>query len=369
MLSALIYAGEVLNNSTYTQAAESLLFFFEENMISQNGVLHYYDPNENQAYLDGQLLDTSFMARALLESYQYTNDHQYLLSAENLLDYMLASLYDVQGGGFNERNSTSVNLYRNDELVRTTKSEEENGIAAYAMALAFNLTGNGRYSEAALTTLGRFMYEQVRLKNMVYYSGAISKLTGQNNPPVLIDLSTTHDGKKVNFNVRFYDIEGDTPSYMNVVIDGETYNLTPNYQSAYWLRYTASISLSPGDHVYYFEGNTYKRELTDSLGRELRFHLNIKSDEDVPLVSVEVIIGAIVLGSILILLWAVLKERQKGLRFKGPKDDSERLKKQVLSIKKKHPKWSPKRIADEVNKNLPIGKRMKTIDVKNILRK
>lgn len=159
MVLALIEAWKVLKDGRYREVAVKVLDFWDRHMMTDRGVLAYFDPDKGKGELDGVLGDNAWMAIAFLKGYQAFGRKRYLEDAEKILDFMITDLYDTSNGGFFERRSTSKEFYREGELVSLNKPYVENGVAAYALILAYRITGNDGYLYKARETMGAFLGE------------------------------------------------------------------------------------------------------------------------------------------------------------------------------------------------------------------
>ncbi|HBO84362.1 MAG TPA: hypothetical protein DD641_05210 [Deltaproteobacteria bacterium] len=162
MIIALFYASDNLKDARYKAIAKKALNFFEREMITQNGVLSYYDNVQKKGFLDGQLEDNAWTALAFLEAYKATKEKRLLEMAEgSVIRFAMERLYDSKGGGFFERRSTSKGFYRDGELFIDEKHPKENSVMAYALFRAYKLTGNTDYLKKAEETIGLFMDEHM----------------------------------------------------------------------------------------------------------------------------------------------------------------------------------------------------------------
>ena len=159
MVMTLIEAWKVLKEERYRKIAEKVLDFWKDKMLTNWGVLSYYDPQKGKGELNGLLSDNAWMALAYLKAYEAFKEDKYLEVAQRILDFLITNLYDTSNGGFFERRSTSREFYREEELFSPAKPYVANGVAAYALILAYRFTGNDGYEYKARETIGAFLKE------------------------------------------------------------------------------------------------------------------------------------------------------------------------------------------------------------------
>jgi len=155
MIITFFYASEVLNNKTYKDIAVRSADFFKNKMLTDNGILHFYD--ENGAQLNGLLLDNAYMSLAFAEAYRYTGDEIYKNAALMLINFSLKRLYDAKTGAFFERNSTDKHFYIGDEYFLEQMSYSGNSVMALALVNAYDLTNDKKYLYNANTIIGYFI--------------------------------------------------------------------------------------------------------------------------------------------------------------------------------------------------------------------
>ncbi|HHL39981.1 MAG TPA: thioredoxin domain-containing protein [Deltaproteobacteria bacterium] len=157
MASTLLRAAAVLGDERYAEAGRRALEFIRKELLTDYGVLSYYDHKDGRAHINGNIEPNAWAALAFLEAYGLTGEKSYLESAGKVLDFALEHLYDGESGGFFERRSTDDAYYRPGELFVDEKPLEENGVMAYALYLAYEATGDEDYLLRARQTLGVFV--------------------------------------------------------------------------------------------------------------------------------------------------------------------------------------------------------------------
>lgn len=168
MILTMFYAANVLDDDSYREMATNTLNFFQDSMISDDGVLHYFDRDEGKGLLNGQLIDNAWMAQAFIEGYKETQDAKYLRTATDIVEYSLNRLYDKNVGGFYERNSTNTDLYLKKELFLDSKPFNGNVIMANALVKLYDITKNEEYLKKSLETIGQFLGKSVEIDNLPY---------------------------------------------------------------------------------------------------------------------------------------------------------------------------------------------------------
>ena len=124
---------------------------FLERMLGERGMLYTYAVTPA---LDGQALANTGALLAFTEGFSTLGDGRYLQDAEKVAAFALDRLYDWRSGGFFERNSESVAVYRPAERISLAKHTEENALFAYGMLRLHLATGRPEYLEAGMKTLG-----------------------------------------------------------------------------------------------------------------------------------------------------------------------------------------------------------------------
>ncbi|MEH6823935.1 MAG: DUF255 domain-containing protein [Motiliproteus sp.] len=170
-LITFLQAARLLNDRRYLSRATRAADFLATRMVGERGGYSYFDPrdfdprkadspNKDQEHhitrLDGQLSDNAWLAEALLMTYQATKEKRYLDTAERIIGFVAAHLYDPESGGFFARHSGSSPAYRAGEQVLLDKDLEDNGRMAKALLHAYQITGNLDYRKMLEDTTGYF---------------------------------------------------------------------------------------------------------------------------------------------------------------------------------------------------------------------
>lgn len=130
------------------EIALDTLHYLLEHMVDENGVYHVRT-SQGAKEIQGNVRDVAYLLLATIEAYFVTDDQQYEDAAIALADFALSHFYDRNGGGFFKQHTQDMQHFANAEI-------EENGIMTYALLKLHNVTGNLRYRNAAVKTMGRF---------------------------------------------------------------------------------------------------------------------------------------------------------------------------------------------------------------------
>jgi len=144
MIAALSYAGRVMDDSEYIDAAEKSARFILSRMTSEDGrLLGRYRDGIAANY--GLLDDYAFLSWGLMEAYSATFDVLYLEKAISLTDSMIEQFWDDEKGGF------FLNGKEADKLILRPKEFYDgaipsgNSVAAMNLVRLARMTGSGRY--------------------------------------------------------------------------------------------------------------------------------------------------------------------------------------------------------------------------------
>ncbi|MBI5748973.1 MAG: thioredoxin domain-containing protein [Nitrospinae bacterium] len=150
-----------LSDGRYKEIALLSLQFIQKNILTEKGVLSYYDPSKKEKGLTGQLEENLWAILAFKEAYLYTKDKNYLNTAETLAQFVVINLYDKKQGGFYEFSSKGERPY----LL--------NGLAAYTMLELYKLTNKAEYLKTAKETIGIFPPDKNKPSSPYFVRGAM----------------------------------------------------------------------------------------------------------------------------------------------------------------------------------------------------
>jgi len=176
----LLFAATYLDDPDLEKVAISTLKFLEKNNTGKNGALHYFDEKKQLAFLDGQLIDNSWLLLALTTGFEKTQDKLFLEKAIQIADFSLNNLYDWQSGGFFERNSSNSEVYSVYETMLLKKPFKENQVMALAFLKLFLITNDEKYLNAAIKTIGN-QADALASLDRGYYGYATADFVLKNN--------------------------------------------------------------------------------------------------------------------------------------------------------------------------------------------
>ena len=156
MVITFFNASRILKRPDLEKIAQKVLDFISRELVTDYGVLSYYDYKDGKGYINGNIEPNAWAALAFIEGYRFTGKEKYLKRGVEILDFALKNLYDTEEGAFFERRSTSKGFYRKGELFLDEKPQEENGVMAYALYLASGETDRKDFLKRARETFGYF---------------------------------------------------------------------------------------------------------------------------------------------------------------------------------------------------------------------
>ena len=147
-MAALAWAGLVLDEPRYLDAARQTAEFLAEKLTTSDGRLLARWRDGDAAH-PGKLDDYAFLAYGLLELYSATFDASYLTRAVGLADCLLKLFFDGERGGFYPYASNGEQLLTRTKEAYDGAMPSGNSIAALVLFRLSRLTGEMRWREAA----------------------------------------------------------------------------------------------------------------------------------------------------------------------------------------------------------------------------
>ena len=147
-MAALAWAGLVLDEPWYLDAARQTAEFLAEKLTTSDGRLLARWRDGDAAH-PGKLDDYAFLAYGLLELYSATFDASYLTRAVGLADCLLKLFFDGERGGFYPYASNGEQLLTRTKEAYDGAMPSGNSIAALVLFRLSRLTGEMRWREAA----------------------------------------------------------------------------------------------------------------------------------------------------------------------------------------------------------------------------
>ena len=199
MIAAFAKGAQILNDTTYADAAMSAADFVMENLKTRNGrLLKRY--REGEASLPAHLEDYAFFAWGLLELYEATFDVKYLSEAMRLADLMTDLFWDDEGGGFYFTADGGE-----EQIVRTKDLYDGaipsgNSVAAMVLLRLGRISGNTQYEQMA-STIGKVFSGKVA-QAPTGYTQLLSAVDFGLGPSYEIVIVGNRDGKDTQAMLR-----------------------------------------------------------------------------------------------------------------------------------------------------------------------
>ncbi len=149
MISALARAAQALDEPKYRQAAERAAAWVLQHHNKDKRLMR----TEN---VPAMAEDHAFFATGLLDLYETDFDPRWLLASVELSDAMLDSFYDAENGGFFQTDGRDASVIVRSKEDYDGAEPSGNSVATLLLFRLAEFTGNDRYRDAALKTLGMF---------------------------------------------------------------------------------------------------------------------------------------------------------------------------------------------------------------------
>ena len=138
-VSALCTSYRVFGEQEHLERAQSALNFILQKAQNEDGSLNHSYHRESGHSIAGFMEDYAFTIKACIEMYEATFDFQYLLEAQNLLNYCFDKFYDTGTGTFWFTSSDSSDLFAKKQ------ENDDSVIPASNSTMAMNLFKLGKY--------------------------------------------------------------------------------------------------------------------------------------------------------------------------------------------------------------------------------
>jgi len=148
MIEALAGAGSALNEPRYQQAAAHAARFILHKLTDESGrLLHTY--RHGQAKLMGYLDDYAYMAAALFALFESTQQTEWLVECEKLVEMANKHFYDQQDGGYFYTADDHEALIARSKDFYDQSIPGPNGVMALTLAKLGSLLGDANYQSQA----------------------------------------------------------------------------------------------------------------------------------------------------------------------------------------------------------------------------
>lgn len=147
-----ILAFFTISRATGRQDLKDIAFrsleFMRRQLLTAKGVYHFYDVRAGRGQLRGQLEANAWAALAFLEGHRTSGRLVYRQAGEQVLQYIVAELFDPGRGAFVEANNPDERGPRSMET-----PVEANGVAALALLRIHQATGRAEHLDVAKRVL------------------------------------------------------------------------------------------------------------------------------------------------------------------------------------------------------------------------
>jgi uncharacterized protein YyaL (SSP411 family) len=178
MILSLAYAGAVLQDKKYTDAAVRCADFVLNTLYTNGRLRRYYRNGQvvGKAFLD----DYAFVVTALLDLYEATFETRWLVKARTLSEEMIELFADAEQGGFFLAGKDSEKLIARSKPGSDGAIPSGNSAAALVLLKLGRLTMNEQFTEQGVKTLGTFSRQLA--KSPAYSSLMLEALSFQLGP-------------------------------------------------------------------------------------------------------------------------------------------------------------------------------------------
>ena len=152
MIESLAYAGIVLENEQYVQAAEEAARFILQRMIDGEGrLLRRY--RDGEAAIPAYLEDYALLGAGLLQLFEATENETWLAQAKQLANRAIADFWDEEHQAFVNTAHYHERLIARVKEVHDRSTPCGNGAAVRLLAKLYGITGEENYAYFAYRTL------------------------------------------------------------------------------------------------------------------------------------------------------------------------------------------------------------------------
>ncbi len=155
MIGSLAFAGRVLGQMAYTQAAMQAADFIISNLWSEGRLLRRW--REGEAKIPSFLDDYMYLADGLLELHEATGEKAWLDRAREITEAAIAEFWDEREGGFFFTGEHGERLFVRPKEALDHPLPSGNGTAARVLLKLAEATGETRFREYAERTLRAFV--------------------------------------------------------------------------------------------------------------------------------------------------------------------------------------------------------------------
>jgi uncharacterized protein YyaL (SSP411 family) len=203
MISALAYAGSVLNEPRYIEAAEKSTQFILKHLKRKDGrLLHRF--RDKEAAILGTLEDYAFFVHGLIDLYEATLKIEYLKEAMLLNEEMIKLFWDDQNGGFFFTGEDSEQILFRQKEIYDGAIPSGNSFACLNLARLGSFNPDNQWSEKAQRLFAVFSSEISRRSSS--YAQMLMAVDYYQGPNAEVVFSSKEENKEVKeFQAEFYN--------------------------------------------------------------------------------------------------------------------------------------------------------------------
>ncbi len=147
MISALIHAGEVLEEPDFIKAALRAADVLLDRALSQGKLARDLYPEDPPT--QGELDDYAFFEASLISLFEVTSQEKWLAAAMDLQSTLDQKFWDSQGGGYFSTEADHAKALAREKSLRDGALPAGNSVAAMNLLRLYSLTANEEYRKRA----------------------------------------------------------------------------------------------------------------------------------------------------------------------------------------------------------------------------
>lgn len=156
MIKALAKASTQLKNNHYKNIAEDAARFIHAHLYNPKTKQLYRSYREGKRSGEAYLDDYAYLTNALLSLYKSTNNKQWLIWANDLMQQQITLFYDNENSGFFDNTANDKNILIRSKEIYDGSLPSANAITVENLALLSNLMKKKKWKDIARKTVNAF---------------------------------------------------------------------------------------------------------------------------------------------------------------------------------------------------------------------